>query len=244
MANPFGLQMLAHGESLRRPGRSNNVAFSGNQYKFGSKELDDENNLNYYHFEARGYDPEIGRWFVIDPLHNLYPSQSSYTYVLNNPINNFDYDGRQVGSIAATVGEVAGAGLSGGSLLMSGGTIIVLGGTAYVMKDSYDAFTNPPANSAGPISAEDSFAPADATAINLERSKTKAVFDAEQSKKDQASQKSKNEQKDKKDDEREQRKAAKEDQQDQLKKAKELQEQKDPVVNLIKSIGDFISQFF
>lgn len=84
---PFGLQM---------PGRSYNVAFSGNQYKFGSKEWDDENNLNWYHFDARRYDPEIARWMVVDPLTHKYPSLSPYVYVLNNPINAYDPDGQDV----------------------------------------------------------------------------------------------------------------------------------------------------
>jgi len=74
---PFGLQM---------PGRSYNIAFSGNQYKFGSKELDDENNLNLYHFEARMYDPQIGRFTTIDPHSYNYPGWTPYNYAANNPI--------------------------------------------------------------------------------------------------------------------------------------------------------------
>jgi RHS repeat-associated protein len=78
---PFGLQ---------NPGRSYNVAFSGNQYKFGGKELDDENNLNTYWFEVRPYDPEIGRFTIPDPM-GEYPSP--YIYVGNNPINFIDPTG-------------------------------------------------------------------------------------------------------------------------------------------------------
>lgn len=75
------------------PERSYNVAFSGNQYKFGSKELDDENNLNWYHFEARRYDPEIARFTSIDPLMDKYPSLTPYNYVANNPLRFIDPTG-------------------------------------------------------------------------------------------------------------------------------------------------------
>jgi RHS repeat-associated protein len=77
-------------------GRSYNVAFSGNQYKFGSKELDDENNLNTYWFEVRPYDARIGRFTLIDPLTYKYPSQSPYNYVLNNPMRFIDPTGMSV----------------------------------------------------------------------------------------------------------------------------------------------------
>jgi len=75
------------------PGRSYNIAFSGNQYKFGSKELDDENNLNFYHFEARRYDPQIARFTTIDPLTRLSPDMTPYHYVRNNPMNRINPTG-------------------------------------------------------------------------------------------------------------------------------------------------------
>lgn len=84
---PFGMIM---------PGRSYNVAFSGNQYKFGSKEWDDENNLNWYHFDARRYDPEIARFNTIDPLTNIYPWLSPYVYVANNPLRFMDPTGMSI----------------------------------------------------------------------------------------------------------------------------------------------------
>ena len=51
---------------------------------------------NSYDFGARMYDPRVGRWLTIDPECKIYPSQSSYTFVLNNPIVFIDPDGRKV----------------------------------------------------------------------------------------------------------------------------------------------------
>jgi RHS repeat-associated protein len=82
---PFGLQM---------PQRNMNNALSSDIYKFSGKELDEENGLDWYYFGARYYDSAIGRWFSPDPLTDLYPSHAPYNYVLNNPIKNFDPDGR------------------------------------------------------------------------------------------------------------------------------------------------------
>lgn len=49
-----------------------------------------------YDYGARFYDPQVGRWFAVDPLaekmHNI--SLSSYNYCNNNPILYVDKDGR------------------------------------------------------------------------------------------------------------------------------------------------------
>ncbi len=69
-----------------------------NKYTYNGKELVDEFGLNWYHYGARYYDPQIGRWHSIDPADELH---SPYTYCANNPVMLVDPDGRiiKVGSI-------------------------------------------------------------------------------------------------------------------------------------------------
>ncbi len=61
---------------------------------FTGKEHDSETNWDY--FGARYYNPAIGRWLALDPLEEKFPEWSPYNYTLNNPINNFDPDGKEV----------------------------------------------------------------------------------------------------------------------------------------------------
>ena len=67
-----------------------------NKYRYNGKEWNDEWGLNMYDYGARGYMPDLGRWGGVDALAERYYAWSGYNYVMGNPINAIDPDGRIV----------------------------------------------------------------------------------------------------------------------------------------------------
>jgi len=67
--------------------------------KFTEKEWDDEFGLNWYHFDWRPYDPQIGRFFSVDPQAIDFPSYSPYHYAYNNPLAFNDPTGQSAEAV-------------------------------------------------------------------------------------------------------------------------------------------------
>ena len=76
--------------------------FNDGSYKFGfnGMEKDDElkGNGNSYDFEARMYDPRLGRWLSIDPLSSQHKDQSPFSFAANDPTFFIDPDGEKIGN--------------------------------------------------------------------------------------------------------------------------------------------------
>ena len=83
---PFGLRLK--GGSWQESGASRN------KYLYNGKELEGEGlGLRWYHYGARFYDPQLGRWHSVDPADEL---NSPYNYSGNNPVRFVDPDGSEI----------------------------------------------------------------------------------------------------------------------------------------------------
>ena len=84
---PFGYTLHCNDYGSRQP----------NRHLFGGKELQDQTlagiTFGWYDFEARMYDPAIGRFMQTDPMAEKYYWISPHAYCANNPIKFVDPTG-------------------------------------------------------------------------------------------------------------------------------------------------------
>ena len=65
-------------------------------YKYGTKELDRQNGLDWYDSQARMYDPLLGRTPTMDPLAEKYYPISPYAWCGGNPLRFIDPNGEEI----------------------------------------------------------------------------------------------------------------------------------------------------
>ena len=80
---PYGMLMAAHSVENQQP------------RKYGTKELDRENGLDWNDSQARMLMSDLGRTTTMDPLAEKYYGISPYAWCANNPVNIVDPDGMQ-----------------------------------------------------------------------------------------------------------------------------------------------------
>ncbi|NCI45661.1 DUF6443 domain-containing protein [Sediminibacterium soli] len=87
---PFGLTMA--GISSKVAGKPEN-RFKYNGKDLQNKEFSDGSGLELYDYGKRMGDPQLGRWWVLDPKADLLEMSTPYAFCYNNPIIYTDPDG-------------------------------------------------------------------------------------------------------------------------------------------------------
>lgn len=90
---PFGLTMSGISASALK-----GKQYFKNRFKFNGKELNenefsDNSGLSWYNYGMRDYDPQVGRFFRVDPIGSDFANLTPYQYAGNEPVKNVDLDG-------------------------------------------------------------------------------------------------------------------------------------------------------
>jgi len=89
---PFGMELseLSSGSST-------------NEYLYNGKEHQNDFELDWYDYGARFYDPALARFHSVDPMTEMYSSQSPFVYADNSPVRFIDFMG--MGTDGYTIDE-------------------------------------------------------------------------------------------------------------------------------------------
>ncbi len=128
---PFGLTMSGiSSRLLKHPYAENKIGIAGKELQ--SKEFSDDSGLDIYDFGARMYDPQTGKFMMMDPLAEKYTAWSSYNYVMNNPVRFIDPDGK---AVVVVVNEASGDKNAGSEQIKPVTLLYATDGKLYRMKD-------------------------------------------------------------------------------------------------------------
>jgi RHS repeat-associated protein len=89
---PFGLTMAGISSKALKPNYAENK-YKYNDHELQSKEFTDNSGLELYDYGARMHDPQLGRFWQIDPKCEIFPHFNPYNYCFNNPMLFVDPDG-------------------------------------------------------------------------------------------------------------------------------------------------------
>lgn len=98
---PFGLTLSSQSAN---PAEHNDMLYNSKelQRKEFTDAIGNKSGLEVYDYGARMMDPQLGRWWQVDPHAGSYFSKSPYSYALNNPVLYNDLDGRDAVKVVSS----------------------------------------------------------------------------------------------------------------------------------------------